>query len=126
MENLNLKLPDSTKILFLLDILNRHGKKELFKDICNIYTFIKDIGRNGIKFNYIKFYDFKKENGLYNSILNKDIMDLNRNRLIKFNNGHIIELTNSGQKLVAYFKREYETPYKHFEKLICSSPIFKG
>lgn len=125
MTSLEAQLPDPTKILFILDILKNNGKRNLSIDISEIYNFIRDIGRNGIRFNYVKYYEFKEGDKLFNSILNRDLMNLKENNVIEFINGDELEFTPLGRKIVEYFKNRYESPYEHIENLICASPIFE-
>ena len=79
--------------------MERRKKYDLLKEeLCK---------KNGIIFHYLKHYDFKKGNSVVNSILNKDLMDLHRNKIVKLDGEENIELTQYGQELVDYFKRKY-------------------
>jgi len=118
MANMEEKIPNSTKILFLLDILKNHKKENLAENQNVFYETIKDIEANGVKFNYIKYYEFKKEKKVYNSMLNKDLTDLIRSQKIEFIGANTIKIRDFGRELVGFFKSLYGKTYRNLEKAI--------
>jgi len=110
------KIPDTTKILFLLDIIKNYKKENLTENQSIFYETIKEVESNGIKFNYIKYYDFEKEKKVYNSMLNKDLKDLIRSQKIEFTD--TIKICDFGRELVGFFKGLYGKTYRNIEKVI--------
>ncbi|KKK40258.1 hypothetical protein LCGC14_0505560 [marine sediment metagenome] len=124
MNSLEAQLPDPTKIIFILDILKNNGRIDLQIDVSRVYNFVKDIGKNGIIFDYDEDDEYKIEDKLFNSVMNIDIVNLEKDEIIKRSNGDQLEFNSKAEKIVGDLKVKYKLDYEYIKKLIYENPIF--
>ena len=113
-------IPDPTKILLILDIIQQANLTNLAQEEYTLYKLIKKIEEMNIRFNYIENYEYYKGNNSLNLRLEKDLNHLKRDNQIEFVKGNTYRLTDDGLKLARYYKNIYKDMYKSLEEAIIS------
>lgn len=109
--------PDTTKILFLLHIIEEMNKKDLATDESTLYDLIKNC-LNEQHFRYAEHNEYNKDNRKYHSSLNRDLFKLIQNETIEINPRNTIILTQLGKEVVEFWQKNYQKAYESIKTSI--------